>query len=39
MSAHGLILAGTDGERTWRLQDYIARGGYSALKKLIAEKT
>ena len=39
MSAHGLILAGTDGDRTWRLQDYIARGGYSALKKIIAEKT
>ena len=39
MSAHGLILAGTDGDRTWRLQDYIARGGYSALKKILAEKT
>lgn len=38
MSAHGLILAGVDGDRTWRLQDYVARGGYSALKKIIAEK-
>ncbi|NMG15777.1 NADH-quinone oxidoreductase subunit F, partial [Aromatoleum bremense] len=38
MSARGLILAGVDGDRTWRLQDYIGRGGYSALKKIIAEK-
>jgi NADH-quinone oxidoreductase subunit F len=39
MSAHGLILAGTDGDRTWRLQDYFARGGYAALKKIIADNT
>lgn len=39
MSAHGLILAGVDGDRTWGLQDYIARGGYAALRKIIAEKT
>ncbi|WP_199915175.1 NADH-quinone oxidoreductase subunit NuoF [Parazoarcus communis] len=39
MSAHGLILAGVDGDRTWRLQDYVARGGYAALRKIIAEKT
>ncbi len=39
MSAHGLILAGVDGDRTWRLQDYMARGGYAALRKIIAEKT
>ena len=32
-----MILAGCDGDRTWRLQDYLARGGYSALKKIIAE--
>ncbi|MBI1906338.1 MAG: NADH-quinone oxidoreductase subunit NuoF [Rhodocyclales bacterium] len=38
MSSHPLILAGVDGDRTWRLQDYVARGGYSALKKIIAEK-
>ncbi len=38
MSAHGLILANVDGDRTWRLQDYMARGGYSALKKILAEK-
>lgn len=39
MSAYGLILAGVDGDRTWRLQDYVARGGYSALRKIIADKT
>ncbi|QDF99679.1 NADH-quinone oxidoreductase subunit F [Azoarcus sp. DD4] len=33
-----MILAGVDGDRTWRLQDYVARGGYSALKRIIAEK-
>ena len=35
----GLILAGVDGDRTWRLADYVRRGGYESLKKLIAEKT
>ncbi|GHU12056.1 NADH-quinone oxidoreductase subunit F [Betaproteobacteria bacterium] len=39
MSAHPLILAGLDGDRTWRLQDYVARGGYEALKKIIRDKT
>lgn len=39
MSTQGMILAGCDGDRTWRLQDYIARGGYSALKRILAEKT
>ncbi len=38
MSARGLILAGTDGDRAWRLQDYLARGGYTALKKILADK-
>ncbi len=38
MSTQGMILAGCDGDRTWRLQDYVARGGYSALKKIIADK-
>ncbi|HRV79775.1 MAG TPA: NADH-quinone oxidoreductase subunit F, partial [Thauera sp.] len=33
-----MILAGCDGDRTWRLQDYVARGGYSALRKILAEK-
>ncbi|PTD96507.1 NADH-quinone oxidoreductase subunit NuoF [Pseudothauera lacus] len=33
-----MILAGCDGDRSWRLQDYLARGGYAALKKIVAEK-
>jgi NADH-quinone oxidoreductase subunit F len=32
-----VILAGLDGTN-WRLQDYEARGGYSALRKIIDEK-
>jgi len=39
MSEHGLILAGLDGDRTWRLQDYVARGGYEMLRKILTEKT
>lgn len=38
MSARNLILAGVDGDHTWRLQDYVQRGGYEALKKIIADK-
>src|SRR6266581_2191589 len=33
-----IILAGLDGEN-WRLGDYVKRGGYSALKKILSEKT
>jgi len=36
MSAKQLILADLDGDRTWRLQDYIKRGGYEALKKVVS---
>ena len=32
-----LILAGLNGEN-WRLADYVGRGGYAALKKILAEK-
>jgi NADH-quinone oxidoreductase subunit F len=32
-----LILAGLNG-RNWGLADYVARGGYDALKKILAEK-
>ena len=39
MSEHPLILAGLDGDRTWRLRDYAARGGYEALRRIVAEKT
>jgi len=33
-----LILKDLDGHN-WRLDDYVTRGGYSALKKILAEKT
>src|SRR2546421_11613525 len=33
-----IILPGLDGEN-WRLEDYVKRGGYSALKKILSEKT
>jgi NADH-quinone oxidoreductase subunit F len=32
-----IILAGLDGTN-WRLADYVKRGGYSALRKILAEK-
>ena len=32
-----IIMVGLDG-RNWRLADYVARGGYEALKKILAEK-
>nr|WP_315467000.1 NADH-quinone oxidoreductase subunit NuoF [uncultured Undibacterium sp.] len=32
-----LILAGLDG-KNWHLQDYVARGGYQALKRILDEK-
>src|SRR5712692_4137811 len=36
--ADAIILAGLDGEN-WRLEHYVKRGGYSALKKVLAGKT
>ncbi|MDR2208260.1 MAG: NADH-quinone oxidoreductase subunit NuoF [Azoarcus sp.] len=39
MSEHRLILDGLDGDHTWRLQDYVARGGYKEFRKILAEKT
>jgi NADH-quinone oxidoreductase subunit F len=39
MSARELILAGTNGDQGWQLEHYLARGGYTALKKIIAEQT
>lgn len=37
MTSKGIILSDLDGDRTWRLADYIKRGGYAALKKIIAD--
>ena len=38
MGALGFILNAEEGERSWRLADYVRRGGYRALKKIINEK-
>lgn len=32
-----VILAGLDGDN-WHLEDYVKRGGYSALRRIIEEK-
>ena len=32
-----IIMAGLNGTN-WRLDDYVARGGYSALRKILNEK-
>ncbi len=37
-SGYGIILDGKAGEHSWRLADYVARGGYEALKKILREK-
>ena len=37
-SINPILTAGLDGDRTWRLADYVARGGYSALRRIIAER-
>ena len=33
-----MLTVGLDGDNAWRLADYIKRGGYEALKKILAEK-
>ena len=38
MLINAQILAGLSGDRGWRLNDYLARGGYAALKKILQEK-
>ena len=38
MSQGLMILAGLDGDRSWRLADYLKRGGYAALRKIFADK-
>ncbi len=38
MSAHALILAGLDGDSTWHLKDYRARGGYVMLSRILEGK-
>jgi len=38
MLINAQILAGLSGDAGWRLNDYLARGGYAALKKILNEK-
>ena len=33
-----MLTAGLDGDKVWRLDDYVKRGGYSALKRILTEK-
>lgn len=33
-----LLTVGWDGDAAWRLQDYVQRGGYKALRRIIEEK-
>jgi NADH:ubiquinone oxidoreductase subunit F (NADH-binding) len=35
MSETQLILADLDGDKSWRLADYVRRGGYEALRPLL----
>jgi len=34
-----VITGGLDGERTWRLAEYVQRGGYEALRKVVSSMT
>ena len=34
----GIVLAGLDGDRAWRLADYRRREGYKALTQILSEK-
>lgn len=37
-SINPVMVAGLEGDKTWRLADYVARGGYAALRRLLTEK-
>lgn len=37
LTGFGVVLDGIAGEKTWRLDEYVKRGGYAALKKIFAE--
>ena len=34
-SINGVLMEGLDGDRTWRLKDYVARGGYKQLRRVL----
>jgi NADH-quinone oxidoreductase subunit F len=35
---NGLLMEGLNGDASWRLQDYVARGGYAQLKRILENK-
>ena len=37
-SINGVLMEGLDGDKTWRLQDYVARGGYAQLRRILESK-
>ena len=37
-SINGVLMEGLDGDNTWRLADYVSRGGYTQLKRILENK-
>ncbi|MCL2887438.1 MAG: SLBB domain-containing protein, partial [Betaproteobacteria bacterium] len=37
-SINGVLMAGLDGDNAWRLKDYVARGGYVQLRRILENK-
>ena len=37
-SINGVLMEGLDGDNAWRLKDYVARGGYAQLKRILESK-
>ena len=37
-SINGVLMEGLDGDNTWHLKDYVARGGYAQLKRILETK-
>ncbi|MGV0950063.1 MAG: NADH-quinone oxidoreductase subunit F, partial [Azonexus sp.] len=37
-SINGVLMEGLDGDNTWRLKDYVARGGYVQLRRILESK-
>ena len=37
-SINGVLMEGLDGDNTWRLQDYVDRGGYAQLRRILETK-
>lgn len=37
-SINGVLMEGLDGDKTWRLNDYVSRGGYAQLRRILDNK-